>query len=361
MVAIRRQSGKNGIARNAIIFVSLTAISFLVLEKNTSIDLENIYTVSTKPIIKAASSSTTRTFQNVSTVSVVIDDAPKKTNHKSQREKVNRRTPTTIRQLQIQEFQSPKNREPLLLKGWEEYQIHDHFSSIMQLQNFKAAFGNFTHYVKNQLVQPLKDDQGRKCLATASGIVDLMASSSKEKKEECLLFFTNNVEAPDFFKVLQEKYMTPPPIDFGQKGFQVFSAMAADCFHGFHKHDDAQIYQIHGHKMWWLLPPEAPSPGHENSCSYLKENSKLPAQSRSILQQPGDTIFVPKGWWHATCALDGWTVAIGQQKGSPSRLQQFFERLPGKGANIDETINPMPWTSGNAFRKRMVECGVNFD
>merc|ERR1712194_215670 len=48
----------------------------------------------------------------------------------------------------------------------------------------------------------------------------------------------------------------------------------------------------------------------------------------TVLQNPGDTVFVPKDWWHATCALDDWTVAVGMQKGSPHSFQQKFKPLP---------------------------------
>eukprot|EP00551_Chaetoceros_affinis_P005311 CAMPEP_0203685934 /NCGR_PEP_ID=MMETSP0090-20130426/48802_1 /ASSEMBLY_ACC=CAM_ASM_001088 /TAXON_ID=426623 /ORGANISM="Chaetoceros affinis, Strain CCMP159" /LENGTH=658 /DNA_ID=CAMNT_0050555147 /DNA_START=635 /DNA_END=2607 /DNA_ORIENTATION=+ len=97
----------------------------------------------------------------------------------------------------------------------------------------------------------------------------------------------------------------------------------------------------------------------------------------TVLQQPGDTVFVPKGWYHATCALDDWTIAVGMQRGSPHNFEQRFEPLPQpyvqrKGnkhetssrkttITIDEKIHPMPWTGGNKFQEKMAECGVKFN
>lgn len=47
----------------------------------------------------------------------------------------------------------------------------------------------------------------------------------------------------------------------------------------------------------------------------------------TVLQRPGDIIYVPEGWWHATCTIEGWNVAVGMQRGNPGVLNQMFEPL----------------------------------
>lgn len=98
----------------------------------------------------------------------------------------------------------------------------------------------------------------------------------------------------------------------------------------------------------------------------------------SVVQQPGDTILVPSGWWHATCALDDWTVAVGMQRGSPKQYEQDFEILPqpyvpkegrdlkvtepgSKVMVVDEKIHPMPWKNPLEFHMRMIDCGIKYN
>lgn len=309
-------------------------------------------------------------------------------------------TSNPVRQLSIKEMMKPEHQKaltkPLLLTGWTEYHPQNQdFSAFMQEENFIKEFGNYTQYVKNQFVQPLKDKEDRKCLSTASSIVKLMKTTAKSLKftaattrtskeevvgEDNLLFFTNDLESPDLFRALKTKYTIPLPLHYDAgdstgESFHVFSAMVQGSFHGFHKHNEAHIYQIHGRKMWWFLPPDTLQPSKENPCLFLTNNELLNENALSVLQQPGDTIQVPKHWWHATCALDDWTTAVGMQRGSPANYQhQKFEPLPqpfvkrngkhifsGSEHTVDQSIHPMPWAGGNAFHQRMEECGVKFD
>lgn len=298
------------------------------------------------------------------------------------------------------DLSSSSQRQPLLLTGWEDFNRNNmkQFLHLMEKQNFLTQFGNYTQYVKDEFVQPLMDDQNEKCIAPSSAILKMMETSKNN-----LLFFTNDVESPDFFKSLLEHYDPPSPLNYARRklsensesekisedvqgedssfgGFHVFSAMVKESYHGFHQHDDAQIYQIHGRKMWWFAPPDAERPKKVSPCLFLKSGQRhhlesiLPENWMSVLQQPGDTVFVPKGWWHATCALDDWTVAVGMQRGQPHRLDQKFQALPqpfvsnlvNDGQNhllLDERKHPMPWKDRIRFNEKMTQCGVkyNFD
>lgn len=294
-----------------------------------------------------------------------------------------------IQQLSIDQMMKQKNdiSSPLLLTGWETHSSQNQhkiesFKKQMEKDYFLEEFGNYTQYVKDQFVQPLKDKQNHKCIAPTSSIFHLMEVSATD---ENLLFFTNDLESPHFFTALREKYDIPEPLDYKQiskaeSSFNFFSGMKKGSYHGFHFHDESHIYQIHGRKMWWFAPPSADRPTKANPCHFLTGGNDdkaniLPQNVISVLQRPGDTIFVPKGWYHATCAIDDWTVAVGMQRGNPNKLNQNFQPLPpppflkenktGHGSSpstaIDEKIHPMPWTEGNAFQKKMTECGVKFN
>ncbi|KAF9924015.1 hypothetical protein FBU30_005945 [Linnemannia zychae] len=76
---------------------------------------------------------------------------------------------------------------------------------------------------------------------------------------------------------------------------------------------------LSGHKRWALYPPHTIPPGHDpmspvrkTSVSwYLDVYPHLPPESLplEIVQNPGQTIYVPSGWWHMVINMDD-TVAV---------------------------------------------------
>ena len=172
---------------------------------------------------------------------------------------------------------------------------------------------------------------------------------------------------------LRGMYTIPDPINYelqetgndGRNSFHVFSGMVKGSNHVFHKHDEAQIYQVHGRKMWWFLPPSFGKPPKANPCDLLTGKFKLSKKESqllsSVLQQPGDTVLVPDGWYHATCALDDWTVGVGMQRSSPHKLEQKFDPVPQLNAIANENLHPMPWKDEVSFQQRLMSCGVEFN
>lgn len=88
----------------------------------------------------------------------------------------------------------------------------------------------------------------------------------------------------------------------------------------FHKHGTAWLALQQGRKRWWLYPPQGP-PKEAYDAVALCPASQLPEvishlspkhRPIEILQQPGDVVFVPALWWHATYD-DEPTLGIGSQ------------------------------------------------
>jgi hypothetical protein len=191
-------------------------------------------------------------IHDIITVPIVIYDAPKHAannnnnsndNHipsaKSESHLTKVRI-TPIRQLLLAEMKNPEHQnartKPLLLTGWNDYQKDDNaklFSSAMEEDNFRKEYGKYTQFVKNQLAQPLKDKQGRKCIATSCAIVELMEMKSTASEmissltnDHYLSFITNDLESPDFFSAFKRKYTIPLPLNFYEAvSFREFSAM----------------------------------------------------------------------------------------------------------------------------------------
>lgn len=94
--------------------------------------------------------------------------------------------------------------------------------------------------------------------------------------------------------------------------------------HGWHYHDEVWHTQVVGRKLWHLHPKthsSNPNEGlidekgkHEyvpNTCAYVSGKQKPPKGTLTIFTHPGDTLILPAYWWHATCALDTWTMGAG--------------------------------------------------
>ena len=74
----------------------------------------------------------------------------------------------------------------------------------------------------------------------------------------------------------------------------------------FHVHSAAANALVFGKKLWLLLPPFihwGPAVGEMDEWLDLP-SSELPARPLVAIQGPGDVLFIPEGWSHATINLE---------------------------------------------------------
>jgi Cupin-like domain len=82
-----------------------------------------------------------------------------------------------------------------------------------------------------------------------------------------------------------------------------------------HIHGPGFSEALHGKKHWILYPPKEEPPFHPDHTSrYWMEHvyPKLPEKDLpyECTLEPGDMIYFPDGWWHATINLDPYTSFI---------------------------------------------------
>eukprot|EP00928_Gymnodinium_smaydae_P033989 TRINITY_DN24193_c0_g2_i1.p1 TRINITY_DN24193_c0_g2~~TRINITY_DN24193_c0_g2_i1.p1 ORF type:complete len:588 (-),score=118.57 TRINITY_DN24193_c0_g2_i1:139-1845(-) len=104
----------------------------------------------------------------------------------------------------------------------------------------------------------------------------------------------------------------------------IFSAAYAGTGVGFHAHAEAWLAQLAGTKLWWLCPPQ-PHGGaahlrHDRPpWEYLRPECWPCGDVRFCAVQPGDALFIPRGWWHATWNRDDLTIGVGWEGSAASR------------------------------------------
>ena len=86
----------------------------------------------------------------------------------------------------------------------------------------------------------------------------------------------------------------------------------------FHTHGSGFAETVHGRKRWlFYAPSDKPPPGHDPDVSSARWIADvLPTLARATrpaydcVLGPGELLFFPKDWWHATLNLDAHTVFV---------------------------------------------------
>jgi len=74
-------------------------------------------------------------------------------------------------------------------------------------------------------------------------------------------------------------------------------------------HQVAWLALVQGRKFWSLGDPSEPKP-KEPTCDY--ETDRQDPRMQCVIH-PGELLYLPESWWHATCNLEKWTIGIGGQ------------------------------------------------
>jgi len=181
------------------------------------------------------------------------------------------------------------------------------------------------------------------------------------------------------------------PAIFATRQFQSknFLVGGPDSGLPFHKHGMTWQGLSMGRKAWYVLPPGSMSEEmHDETGPYIfpvraYHGSMVakPLGQRPLycVQHPGEVVYVPNAWWHATMNLDRFQVAYGekpntkhQENGRSPALARMLGVFPQRAfdsagytsamaAGEDSNVDPMPYSLVPRRTHLMHECGRRLD
>jgi hypothetical protein len=250
--------------------------------------------------------------------------------------------------------------------GLTEWLLEHNPCNIDRFENLTTDFFRQQHKGRRPVVfrrggeEAFRGETTRQALLERYGDVEVTLASSnsysKAKRSATLAEYIQDLMKPQLFsslanetwylfgdtrgpawEQLQARYQ--PPLDAATDDPAVaFGLAGARSGVSFHTHGPAWGETIHGAKRWFLTPPGTPPPFHEDE-SQLRWLSRFvtpriwtrcgaaqdlqgcleamdwdAARLPDVLECtvfPGEVIYIPDGWWHATLNLDPqWNVFV---------------------------------------------------
>jgi hypothetical protein len=124
----------------------------------------------------------------------------------------------------------------------------------------------------------------------------------------------------DFLSGTADLGLSPPPALNGWTYDELLNVNMPFTGAPFNRLDESWFAVINGKTQWILVDPSEPIDDapwvkvDANNVPYLAPCSilsdMLPTGAAVCVQEPGEVLFLPSGWWHSTCALST-TVTVG--------------------------------------------------
>ncbi|XP_041133013.1 jmjC domain-containing protein 8 isoform X2 [Polyodon spathula] len=138
-------------------------------------------------------------------------------------------------------------------------------------------------------------------------MVRLSTANTYSYRKDTLYFFGDNNFTE--WRSLFQNYFPPPYTLPGTSGAYSFGIAGPGTGVPFHWHGPGYSEVIYGRKRWFLYPPEKVPNFHPNKTTLSWVVDTYPAlnqEDRPIecTIHPGEVLFFPDRWWHATLNLD---------------------------------------------------------
>ena len=209
---------------------------------------------------------------------------------------------------------------PVVLTDWEG------MPRTWQHTSFMRTFADFSHPMPTRDADTGGAPRTEGSVSTAG----YMGASAAVGGRSAGLLFMHPTETSDaFFAALQPDWVRPTVISRLLEGSATtpttfFSAMNAslNASHMLHAHEAAWQGLATGTKRWFFLPDTRALPRRADlergrdvcraDWGAMRDEAEG-GRWLQCVQRPGEVVWFRRDWWHATCALDEWTVGIGEQ------------------------------------------------
>ncbi|CAD6584879.1 MAG: hypothetical protein TREMPRED_003987, partial [Tremellales sp. Tagirdzhanova-0007] len=96
---------------------------------------------------------------------------------------------------------------------------------------------------------------------------------------------------------------------------------------------------IVGRKKWWLFPPDTLHSVRDTSGKLVFDVREMPDEGGGIkiVQQEGEVIYVPSGWYHQVVNLD-FCISINHNFASSITLPSLYDTLAEAQCQVEESI-----------------------
>mmetsp|Transcript_27449 Transcript_27449/g.35987 ORF Transcript_27449/g.35987 Transcript_27449/m.35987 type:complete len:278 (-) Transcript_27449:317-1150(-) len=189
--------------------------------------------------------------------------------------------------------------------GWNlEFSEHVQKNSLVsKLGDMKVELASSNSYSHDRMKVPLK--------MYLEEILPKQGKSSKSN-ETYYLFGSNHGER---WEDLLSHYHRPPCTTCGKEAALSFGVGGVGSGVAFHTHGPGFSEVLHGRKRWYLYPPDYSLEWDPDATqvSWLNEvYPHLPENQRPLecTLYPGEALYFPSEWIHATLNLDEYTVFI---------------------------------------------------
>ncbi len=147
-------------------------------------------------------------------------------------------------------------------------------------------------------------------------IIVLDETDRSEQEGELLTALSEDIEVPDFLEAIDGARVLS--FGGGHRGVQIM------------QHGVAWLGLVTGAKLWYVAAPDEDKPA-DRQCipdELIDEEANQREKLSTCLLLPGEVIFVPDQWWHATCNLDSYSIGFGAQLWN-LEAERFVKRAEG--------------------------------
>jgi hypothetical protein len=176
-------------------------------------------------------------------------------------------------------------------------------------------------YGKHRL--PKHSSTGTHFTFSQSGEITLADYHREVERQHFIIY--DHAETSPILNAIRHDYTLPSILQFASLE-TILSLGGSPQGATFQQHQVAWLATVFGKKHWYMAHPNTPKPP-EPYCPTHSGDARTEKEwgSHGVVYcdvHPGEIIWVPDQWWHATCNGALYTVAIGGQQFVPHESRQ---------------------------------------